>query len=116
MDSPAEMKLNYIAANKSIGANLVHSLDAALVHSVSYECAERKLPLLVNHECYACQPFRAKELHQLLLKQIRSLYTPDLLADIHAEMQARTGLKLPQPPVVGDLNPALIGENSYLFS
>lgn len=116
MDSPAEMKLNYIAANKSIGANLVHSLDAALVHSVSYECAERKLPLLVNHDCYACQPFRAKELHQLLLKQIRSLYTPDLLADIHAEMQARTGLKLPQPPVVGDLNPALIGENSYLFS
>ena len=115
-DSPVGMKLNPTAGNRSIGANLVHSLDAALVHLIAYGCVERRIPLLANHDCYACPPARAKELHGLLLQQMRSLYAADILADMHSEMQARTGLQLPKPPFVGDLNPALIGENAYLFS
>lgn len=115
-DSPMENKLNATAANRAIGANLVHSLDAALVHAVSYACGERKLDLLPNHDCFSCHPSRAKELHMLLLQQMRNLYAVDILKDMHTEMQARTGLRLPAPPVTGDLNPALIGENAYLFS
>lgn len=115
-DAPIENELNAAASNKAIGANLVHSLDAALAHAVIYECGNQQIELLPNHDCFACHPSNATALHNILLTQTRALYASDILGDMHIEMQNRTRLSLPKPPMVNDLNPAMIGENTYLFS
>ena len=115
-ETPADGKLNYKAAAKTITANYVHSFDAALVGIVSSCAADHNIPLLCNHDCFATTPTRASELHNLLLTSFAGLYRTDWLEVHHQEMEALTGLSLPKPPARQGLGVGLIGTNPYLFS
>jgi DNA-directed RNA polymerase, mitochondrial len=117
MDKPKAGELSARATNRSITAHLVHSFDAALVHAIVYRGASQGAQLLVNHDCFAATPSRSSWLHHTLHDELRVMYMPDWLADITAEVKARTGIeKLPPPPIVGDLCPGEIGQNPYCFS
>lgn len=110
-------ELSVLATNRSITANLVHSFDAALVHAVICRAEAVSAHVLTNHDCFAVTPARARWLHQTLLGELRSLYMPDWLDEIRAEITAHSGIPgLPAPPMVGTLNPARIGQNPYVFS
>jgi hypothetical protein len=73
------------------------------------------MQILTNHDCFAVPTTHADELHSLLLNEFRDMYRTDWLAIWQAEIQADTGIQLPPPPTVGDLDPGLIGGNPYLF-
>ena len=50
-----------------------------------------------------------------LMSQFRELYEPNWLMEIKNELQARTGIELPDPPYDGTLTIGQIGSNPYLF-
>jgi DNA-directed RNA polymerase len=115
-DAPLDAKLDANLANRSICPNFVHSMDAAFLTLVVDLVRQRNVPVLTNHDCFATTPAHATELHNLLLDQFRGLYRTDWLGVFAAEIQSRTGVKVPQLPVYGALRPGQIGENPYIFS
>jgi hypothetical protein len=73
--------------------------------------------LLTNHDCFAAIPARCGWLHHTLHDELRAMYLTDWLAEITAEIKARSRVeRIPPPPMVGDLCPWEIGQNPYCFS
>lgn len=115
-DQPADAPLSYRGANKSIAANFTHSLDAAFLQAIVYRAGEHGIPILTNHDCFSVHPSHAVTTHQMLLDEMRRMYSTDWLGAWHQEMQDKSGKVLPEPPMVNTLCPGEIGNNPYLFS
>lgn len=114
---PTEGELSARATNRGITANLVHSFDAALVHTIVSRAADRRVQVLTNHDCFSALPCHAGWLHQQLHWELRELYKPDWLAEITAQIRRRSKVKgLPMRPRPGDLCPGQVGQNPYCFS
>ena len=110
-------ELSARSTNRAATANFVHSFDAAHCQAIVSRCGEQGVPVLTNHDCFATPPARAGWLHRALHDELRSLYGPDWLAEVTAEIQAiDRKAKVQPPPVVGDLCPGEIGQNSHCFS
>lgn len=104
------------ATRRKLVANLIHSLDASMVHLMASTAAEHGVPLLANHDCFATLPSRAGWLHQELLRKTQQIYGKNLLAQLVTEIAERGKLDGDRvPPVVGDLDPKEIGSNTYLY-
>ena len=115
-DQPADAPLSATQANKGIGADFTHGIDAALAHQIIYTCAVHGVPVLANHDCFATRIDHATFLHTNLLDGFASFNRTNWLAVAHEEIQLSTGISLPPPPLVGTLPDGLIGSNSYLYS
>ena len=115
-DALIDAKLNPQAARKAACANLVHSMDAALLIATTNDMARLSMPLLTNHDCFATTPLHATGLHDRLLWNFTGLYRTDWLAVWKEEIESRTGVKLPKLPAYGELEVGLIGSNPYVFS
>lgn len=112
-----ERELSARQTATSLAANFIHSFDAAMAHAVVGACGEHRTPLLTNHDCFATNPARAGWLHQRLHDGLRTLYAPDWLGEIAAEIgRANRDLAIPPPPKVRDLCTGEIGQNPYAFS
>jgi len=72
--------------------------------------------VMTNHDCFSVRPADAGWLHETVHAELRKMYAPDLLADVMSQLSRTSGLKLPKPPMVGTLNPDMIGSNPYCFS
>ena len=115
-DQAFESPLSATQANKGIGANLTHSFDAAFAQQIVHWAGEHRVPVIANHDCFAVHTCNASDFHSAMLSQFRELYKPNWLMVIKEELQARTGIELPDPPYDGTLKPGEIGSNQYLFS
>lgn len=116
-EADAEQGLSAMQTNRSITANLIHSFDAAFCHAVVSTCAALGVEVLTNHDCFATTPRHAGWLHQQLHQQLRTMYSPDWLAEITGEIQdANRDLLIPGPPAVTTLCPGEIGNNPLCFS
>ena len=115
-DAPIDGKLDPSKASKAASANLVHSMDAALLINVTNAMASIHAPLLTNHDCFATTPLHASALHDRLLWNFAGLYRTDWLGLLKEEIQSRTGVMLPKLPAYGDLDEGTIGSNPYIFS
>ena len=87
-----------------------------MAHLVINSCANVAAPVQSNHDCFSTTPANAKFLHGELRNQLREMHKVDWLDQIREEVSANAGVRLPKPPVKGNVCPALFGENSYLFS
>jgi hypothetical protein len=72
--------------------------------------------VLTNHDCFAAIPSRAGQLHRLLHEELAALYQPNWLGKVQREIQSRSGVEVPKPPMVGKLTVGEIGTNPYAFS
>ena len=115
-DQPLDSPLSASQSNKGLVANTVHALDSAMVHKILYRCAAQQLPVLPVHDCFACHPANAGQLHQMLLHEFGNLYRMPVLEQMKAEIEERSGVQLKQVPNHGTLDPMAIGSNPYLFS
>jgi DNA-directed RNA polymerase len=110
-------ELSARATSRGITANLIHSFDAALLHALICRAEDVGAEVLPNHDCFAAVPALATWLHRTVHSELRTLYLPEWLDEISAEIACNAGLKqLPSPPMVGTLVPGEIGQNSYCFS
>ena len=115
-DQPVDAPLSATQANKGIGANFVHALDAAICQQVIYRAAALEMPLLTNHDCFAARTSDATALHTMLHNVYRDMHRTNWLAVCREEIQLQTGVSLPEAPYIGTLQVGLIGTNSYLYS
>ena len=115
-DQPMDSPLSASQSNKGLVANTIHALDSALVHKVLYKAAALSMPVLPTHDCFACHPANAGQLHKMLLHEFGNLYRMPVLERMKAEIEDRTGIKLKPVPNHGTLDPMAIGSNPYLFS
>ena len=115
-DQPMDSPLSATQANKALAANAVHSFDAAFAQIIAYRAAVQDLPLLANHDCFACHPANAARLHLMLHEEFGAMHRVPLLRQMQEEIQDRTGVKLKTPPQFLTLDPKRLGENPYLFS
>ena len=115
-DQPMDAPLCPKQANKGLAANTVHSLDAAFATTVIYKAQQQKIDLCAVHDCFACRPADAQRLHELLIWEFGQMYRKPILAEMRCEMEERTGISLPAPPVYNTLDPMALGSNPYLFS
>jgi DNA-directed RNA polymerase len=115
-DQPADSPLSATQANKALAANAVHSFDAAFAQLVVYKAAEKGIPMLANHDCFACHPTNAAKMHELLHWEFGNMHRRPLLVEMQQEIEERSGVKLKAPPVFNTLDPMSLGSNPYLFS
>ena len=115
-DQPADSPLSYNQANKALAANALHGWDASFAQTMIYRAAEQSIPMLPTHDCFAVHPANAEWLHRTLHWEFGQMYRRPVLEVMHAEMQDRTGIQLPAPPVINSLDPMALGSNPYLFS
>jgi len=116
-ETPPDGELSLRQTNGALAANIIHSFDAAFCHAVVCTAGEHGQPLLTNHDCFATVPGLAGCLHSQLLDTMREMHKTPWLGQLVKETKARTGIaRIPPPPMVGTLSPALIGTNSFLFS
>ena len=115
-DQPMDAPLSHKQANKGISANTVHALDASFAATVINKAAREKIDLCATHDCFACRPADAQALHELLIWEFGNMYRRPILAEMRLEIEERTGISLPAPPVYNSMDPMAIGSNFYLFS
>ena len=116
VDQPADAALSPKQACKALAANVLHQWDAAFAQKVICKAVEQSKPMLPTHDCFAVHPANAAWLHRTLHHEFGQMYRRRILEDMHLEMQDRTGIKLPAPPVINSFDPMALGSNPYLFS
>ena len=115
-DQALDAKLSPTQACKALPANMLHHFDAAFAQTIIYRAAEQAIPIAPTHDCFMVPAAHAAWLHRTLLHEFGQMFRKRLLEDLHLELQDRSGVELPPPPVINSLDPMAIGSNPYLFS
>jgi DNA-directed RNA polymerase len=115
--SPDETStINTRQLSTRIVANYVHGMDAALCANVIARCEALTIPIATVHDCFSTTPNNAAQLHNVLLEEIKTLHQTSWLPKFKDEVQQRTGLKFPPPPLSKTLDINAIGTCPALFS
>ena len=96
-----------------ISANQTHSLDGALLVLTH---ATFSGTMSVIHDSVGCHSSDMEELQTSLRKSHVLLYQGNRLAEMKQQNEDRTGLTLPEPPEMGDLELSDVLTASYYFS
>ena len=95
--------------HKSSGApNLIHSLDASLLH-LAFQRFD--VPFSVIHDSVLCRATDMSILSTLVRETYMHLFAEhDYLKDFAQQIGAET-----EPPIIGDLEPSSVIESTYFF-
>ena len=88
--------------------NVIHSLDASLLHLASLRFDH---PLSVIHDSVLCRATDMSALSSIVREVYMYLFAEhDYLRDFAAQIGAET-----EPPIIGDLKPESVIESTYFF-
>jgi DNA-directed RNA polymerase len=88
--------------------NVIHSLDASLLHLASLRF---DAPLSVIHDSVLCRATDMSALSSIVREVYMHLFAEhDYLKDFAAQIGAET-----EPPIIGDLKPESVIESTYFF-
>ena len=95
--------------HKSSGApNVIHSLDASLLH-LTFQRFD--VPFSVIHDSVLCRATDMSDLSTLVRKTYMNIFTDhDFIHDFAQQIGAET-----EPPIIGDLEPSSVIESTYFF-
>lgn len=113
--APVGARLDATTAKRGVAANFTHSIDAAFLALFINEAAAHGIPMGTVHDCVAVRPHEADWCHEEIHRCLRSFHATSWLEVMHQEIQGRTGIELPRPPMVGGLPLWEIGSNPYAF-
>ena len=100
-----------------VTADYVHSMDAAFLQQFVYHWGNTyHNPIVTVHDCMATTLDKVAIMRRELQDQYSRFYSTDHLGFMHYNLQKKYGLKLPEPPIVGDLDVDDIGMNEFLFT
>jgi len=102
------------AQRRSVTANFIHGIDAAVVHRLAYD-----MPYAMGfvHDCFICHAANARKVHQDVRKTYKNFFSIDLLAEFRCELlNQHPTAKLPELPELGDLDVTAIDRAMYLLS
>ena len=93
---------------KAIAPNLVHSLDASLLHIALSKC---NFPCSGVHDCVLARSSDMDQLSSLLRSEFVSMYQGLPLLDFVRQQ----GIELPSDLIIGDLDLDEVLRSNYLF-
>ena len=103
--------------SNGLSPNLVHSFDAAHMMATINLCLEQGIvDFCMVHDSYGTHAGHMEILNVALREAFRDQYKENVLARLHSELETQTGLELPKPPAMGDLDLNLITESKYFFA
>lgn len=88
--------------------NLIHSLDASLLH---LSALRFDAPIALIHDCVLCRATDMSDLSTIVRETYMHLFAEhDYLQDFADQIEAET-----EPPIIGDLEPESVIESTYFF-
>ena len=87
--------------------NLIHSLDATLLH---LSVQEFDNPIALIHDSVLCRATDMSELSRIVRQKYMHIAGQDYLTDFAAQIGAET-----KPPIIGGLKPESVIESTYFF-
>ena len=115
-------KTDIIDVNKNalgIAPNLVHSLDATLLHkTVVNSCNEKHIyDFSAVHDSFGTHSTKAGLLAESIREQALDLFSGDILLDWLNQIKSQNPeLEFPDPPTYGSADISLIKDSPYFFS
>jgi DNA-directed RNA polymerase len=106
-------KLHKKKMKLGISPNFVHSYDAAHLALIVNRC---DFPLLAQHDSFGTYPDHIPELHRIIRETFVEIYSKPVLLQHKTEWERRYGVRLPDPPIQGELNCEEILRAPYFFS
>ena len=103
-DSDEVDKIRHKAAT---APNLIHSLDASLLHLSAIRFDN---PIALIHDSVLCRATDMSILSSLVRETYMNLAKQDYLTDFASQIGAET-----EPPIIGDLEPESVIESTYFF-
>ena len=99
---------NLLRHKAATAPNVIHSLDASLLHLASLRF---DAPLSVIHDSVLCRATDMSALSSIVREVYMHLFAEhDYLKDFAAQIGAET-----EPPIIGDLKPESVIESTYFF-
>lgn len=100
-----------------VAPNFVHSCDAAHMISTINRCLDIGMQdFCMVHDSYGTHAGNVEVLEQELREAFIQQYRGDVLGKLHQELERQTGLELPPPPKMGELDLELIRDSRYFFA
>ena len=102
------------AQRRSVTANFIHGIDAAVVHRLAYDM---KFDMGFVHDCFISHASNARKVHQDVRKTYKNIYAIDLLKEFRCELiNNNPTAELPDLPELGTLDVSQIDRAMYLLS
>ena len=96
------------STNRSGAPNVIHSLDASLLH-LTFQRFD--VPFTVIHDSVLCRATDMSCLNALVRETYMNMFAEhDYLTDFAQQIGAET-----EPPIIGDLEPSSVIESTYFF-
>ena len=111
--------LSKVKNRNGIAPNWVHSIDSAVGQRSLLDCQKSGIfNLNAIHDSFWSSAPNMKVLRQVLLNNIVSIFSEDLLGIFRKELSLYlpSGVNLPEPPNVGDLDISRVRDSIYFFS
>ena len=111
-------EINKDRAENAIAANFVHSADATLLHLVALAVAEKSMPLLSIHDCFATTAPFAATLNEIVRDCFIRLHRHNWLNTIWQAARKILPKDAAMPPrlEIGDLDPNEVKSNSFFIN
>ena len=104
-------------ATRAFSPNFVHSFDAALLldsANKAYEKGVRNFAFV--HDAYGTSPASVDKLIQSAKESYISIYSVDVLDNLYRELVEQTGLEIPRPPELGNLDVTEVLKSDYFLA
>lgn len=109
--------LNKRAQLNGICPQLIHSLDASVLHAIVNQCRSESIPITTIHDSFACLPEHVERMSQIIREEHVRLFSGNFLAQFHQEVMEQIEDKeaMPSVPVQGDLDLKELLNSPYCF-
>jgi len=106
------------AMRNGVSANVVHSLDASLLHSVVVAANKEGIyDFAMIHDSFGTHSKHSDTLARVIREQAVKMFSPDLLQDwLNQIKEQNPDLEFPDPPKYGEADISLIKDSLYFFS
>lgn len=109
--------LNVQKMESSASPNFVHAHDAAHLQLTVVEMSNRGInDFCMIHDSFGCPMSQVGIMRDALRQQIVKMYEGDCLERIKNSVEYHSGLKMPEPPEIGDFDINEILQSEYFFS
>ena len=104
-------------ATRAFSPNYVHSMDAALLLDTTnkaYEKGVRNFAFV--HDAYGTSPASIDALIQSAKESYVDIYSTDVLERLYQELVEQTGVEIPRPPALGNLDVTEVLKSDYFLA
>ena len=111
-------ELDSLRMQNGSSPNFVHHCDAVhMMMTINAMIDAGITSFAMIHDDYGTHAADIAKMHQLIREQFVVLYTgPNMLVELHRQLERNAGVILPPPPIPGDLDVTQVLQSAYFFS